>query len=130
MVKLLLIGAGGFLGSVSRYVLGGFVHRLLATTSFPYGTLTVNVFGCLLIGFLGGLSETQQVFSPEIRLFLFIGLIGGFTTFSTFGYETLSFVRDGQSLAVLSNIGLHLVLGLGAVWFGNVLSQFVYRKIL
>jgi len=124
MTKVLLIGLGGFVGSVSRYFLSGFVHRFIfATSSFPYGTLFVNLFGCLLIGFLNGLVEIRQLFSPEIRLFLFIGLLGGFTTFSSIGYETFALVRDGQMIAAFTNMILHLTLGLAAVWCGHTLAQ-------
>jgi CrcB protein len=123
MVKILLVGTGGFIGSILRYLLGGLVHQVLAKTWFPYGTLTVNIMGCFLIGFLSGISESHQIFNPEIRLLTFIGFLGGFTTFSTFGYETFSFARDGQILASFSNIVFHLILGIGAVWLGNMLSR-------
>ncbi|MBN2601266.1 MAG: fluoride efflux transporter CrcB [Candidatus Marinimicrobia bacterium] len=123
MIRLLIVGTGGFLGSVSRYILSGLVHRLITQAVFPYGTLTVNVLGCLAIGFLSGLAESRQLFSPEMRLLMFIGFLGGFTTFSTFGYEIVSFARDGQLMASLANLMLHLVLGLGAVWTGLALSR-------
>ncbi len=123
MLKVLLVGAGGFLGSISRYAAGGFIHRLLDSPWFPYGTATVNILGCFIIGFLGGLIETRQFFTPEIRLFLMVGFLGGFTTFSSFGYETMTLVRDAQMFAAFSNIILQLVLGLSAVWFGFNLSR-------
>lgn len=124
MIKILLIGTGGFIGSVMRYFLSGFVHRFIfAESSFPYGTLSVNLFGCLLIGFFSGLVEIRQLFTPEIRLFIFIGLLGGFTTFSSFGYETFVLARGGQMIAAFSNMLLHLTLGLAAVWFGHALAQ-------
>ncbi|MFZ0390085.1 MAG: fluoride efflux transporter CrcB [Calditrichia bacterium] len=121
--KLLLVGAGGFLGSVSRYLASGAVHRLLKNPWFPYGTLSVNVLGCFLIGLLGGVAESRQLFSPEVRLLVFLGFLGGFTTFSTFGYEVFSFARDGQLAAAGLNIVLHLLLGLAAVWGGLVFSK-------
>ena len=93
-LQILLVGAGGFVGSVLRYGLSGAVHRLLPFAAFPYGTLAVNVVGCLAIGLLAGWSEARQVIGPELRLFLFIGLLGGFTTFSTFGYETFEMARS------------------------------------
>ena len=123
MAKILLVGAGGFLGSVFRYLLGGLVHRLFPDALFPYGTLAVNISGCLLIGLLAGLTETRQLLTPELRLFVLVGLLGGFTTFSTFGYETFSFARDGQSLSALANVGLQLFFGIGAVWAGSLLSK-------
>ena len=123
MLKLLLVGAGGFLGSISRYALGGWVHRLLPGARFPYGTLAVNAVGCLLIGLLAGLADSRGVLSPEARLFLLIGFLGGFTTFSTFGYETLALARDAETLRALANVALHLGAGLGAVWLGYALGE-------
>ena len=120
--SLLLVGTGGFLGSISRYLIGGWTHRLLGS-GFPYGTLLVNVLGCLAIGYLGGLAESRQVFSAEARLFLFLGLLGGFTTFSSFGYETFAFARDGEYIIAGLNVFLQSVLGLSAVWSGHILSR-------
>jgi fluoride exporter len=87
------------------------------------GTLAVNVLGCLVIGFLGGLAEARQVLTPEGRLFLMLGFLGGFTTFSSFGYETLSLARGGEGTRALVNVALHLVLGLSAVVAGQQLSR-------
>jgi fluoride exporter len=125
MRELLLVGAGGCLGSVCRYLLGGWVYKLLSKPLLPWGTLAVNVLGCLVIGVLGGLTESRQTFSPGTRLFLFIGVLGGFTTFSTFGYETFALARDGQLALTLANIALQLLLGLGAVWAGYVISSYM-----
>ncbi len=88
--QLLILGAGGFIGAVLRYGLSGLVHKIRASQSLPYGTLTVNVLGCLLIGVLAGMAESRNVLGPDVRLFLFLGLLGGFTTFSTFGFETMT----------------------------------------
>jgi CrcB protein len=123
MLKLLLVGVGGFVGSVLRYLTSGFVFKLIGKPYFPYGTLAVNIIGCLLFGFLIGLSENRQLFTPETRMLIFVGFLGGFTTFSTFGYEVFSFARDGQIISLLVNILLHLVLGIGAVWLGYSLSK-------
>lgn len=125
MKEVLLVGTGGFLGAVSRYLLGGWINRLLHETPFPYATLAINTLGCLLIGFLSGLGEQRQVFTPETRLFIFIGILGGFTTFSTFGYETFALARDGQTMFTLANIFLHFAVCLGAVWMGHLASQLV-----
>lgn len=125
MENIILVGTGGFVGSVARYLMGGWVYRLVKAPLLPYGTLAVNFLGCLVIGFLGGLSESRQVFSAETRLFLFIGVLGGFTTFSTFGFETFSLARDGEFLAASGNVVAQVVFGLGAVWLGNVFSRFV-----
>jgi len=123
MIKILLVGAGGFLGSISRYATGGLVHRVLENPWYPYGTATVNILGCFIIGYLGGLIETRQFFTPEIRLFLMVGFLGGFTTFSSFGYETITLARDAQMFAAFSNVLVQLLLGLSAVWLGLNLSR-------
>lgn len=121
--QLLLVGGGGFLGSVSRYLLGGWVHRWTGVAGFPVGTLAVNLLGCLAIGWLAGLAEARQVLTAEVRLFLLIGFLGGFTTFSSFGWETLSMARGGETLPALGNAGLNLAGGLGAVWVGLALAR-------
>ena len=87
-------------------------------TTFPVGTLVVNVSGCFLIGLLGGLVESRQMFGPDLRVFLLIGVLGGFTTFSSFAYETLALARDAEFARALLNIAAQLLLGLGAAWFG------------
>ena len=113
-----LVGAGGFIGSILRFGVGGLTYRMFPAPSLPYGTLAVNVIGCLAIGILGGITDARQIAASEIRLFLFIGLLGGFTTFSAFGYETLALVRAEEPFRAALNVGLHLVLGLIAVWMG------------
>ena len=123
MLRVFLVGAGGFLGAVLRYLVGGWVHNVLDNAWFPYGTLVVNVVGCLLIGFLAGLAENRLVFGAETRLFLFIGILGGFTTFSSFAYETLALARDAQNLAAAINVLAQVSLGLAGVWIGNTLSR-------
>lgn len=85
--KAVLVGLGGFLGSMLRYGVGGWIGRMKTGWTFPLETLAINVAGCLLIGYLAGLSESRGIFSASTRVFLFIGVLGGFTTFSTFGYE-------------------------------------------
>lgn len=102
MDKVLLVGIGGFIGATLRYFIGSLVHRCIDAARFPYGTLTVNLVGCLAIGFLAGLVETRGILTPESRAFAFIGILGAFTTFSTFGYETISFLRDGPYLRLLT----------------------------
>lgn len=122
MRNILFVGLGGFAGSVLRYLVSGWVQRLSDTSLFPYGTLSVNVVGCLVIGLLGGWADNTELFNPAVRLFLLLGLLGGFTTYSTFGYETMALLRDRQTTAALGYVGLHLVLGLGAVALGYGLS--------
>ena len=124
MQNLLLIGLGGFMGALLRYGVSGLIQSLSKSINFPYGTLVVNLLGCLLIGMLSQVAEVRGVISPETRSFIFIGLLGAFTTFSTFGNDTISLFRNGENVLSYLNIGLHLVLGLSAVWLGqNLISQ-------
>jgi fluoride exporter len=116
------VGIGGFLGALARYGLGGLVHRIPGTSGFPYGTLVVNLLGCLLVGVLAGLMEGRQMFTPEFRLFAVVGVLGGFTTFSTFGIESFMLMRDGEYLRVVANVGLHVIGGLLLVWLGYAVT--------
>ena len=125
MRTALIVGIGGFLGSAVRYVLGGWVQRIAQSSMFPWGTLAVNLTGCFLIGFLGGLAEQRQMFSSDIRAFLFIGILGGFTTFSTFGYETVALLREGDFLAGTANALAQLMFGLAFVWAGHVVTRYL-----
>ncbi len=127
MYKLLLIGLGGFAGALLRHIVGGLFQNWAKTNSFPYGTLAVNILGCFLIGVLSQAAESQGVLSPETRSFVFIGLLGAFTTYSTFGNESVNLMMDGNSQLSLVNVGLHLGLGLGAVWLGRVLGVFIWK---
>lgn len=123
MEKMLLVGLGGFLGSILRYGLGGMIARSKAGWTFPLETLLINVAGCLVLGLLAGLSESRGVFTGTSRAFLFIGVLGGFTTFSAFGYETFQLMRDGQwNTAALSTV-LQVLLGIGAMWLGHALGR-------
>ena len=119
----LLVGTGGFIGSVSRYALGGLAQRLAPEALFPWGTLAVNVIGCLLIGFVASLGETKGWLGAGGRAFLLVGILGGFTTFSSFGYETWSLFRDGQLGFGLANACANMVLGLLAVLLGVALAR-------
>ncbi len=123
MLLILLVGIGGFFGAVMRYLVSGWVQDIFSNPSFPYGTLTVNVTGCLLIGLLAGLSENRNLLGPETRALVLIGVLGGFTTFSAFSYESLELLRAGESMAAFSNVGLQVCLGLAAVWVGYSASQ-------
>ncbi|MBT3177570.1 MAG: fluoride efflux transporter CrcB [Desulfobacula sp.] len=123
MIKILMVGVGGAAGSICRYIISDLSHRLFNDPFFPYGTITVNVAGCFLIGLIGGLSDARQIFTPEIRALILIGFLGGFTTFSTFGYEIFTVARDGQFVSALTNLMLHLILGFGSVWLGFSMSR-------
>ena len=118
MMLIILGGIGGFFGAVMRYLVSEWVQDGFRILSLPYGTLTVNITGCLLIGLLAGLSENRNLLGPETRALLLIGVLGGFTTFSAFSYETIELLRDGKSISAFSNVALHVCLGLAAVWVG------------
>jgi CrcB protein len=123
MRNIVIVGLGGFAGSTLRYLISGWVQRLSDDALFPYGTLGVNVLVCLAIGLLGGWVENAELFSPSTRLFLLIGVLGGFTTFSTFGYEAMALLCDSELTAASMYVGLHLVLGFAAVALGYGLSN-------
>lgn len=126
MTRLLLIGIGGGAGSILRFVVGGYVQGLSGSLFFPYGTLVVNVVGCFVIGFLTHLAETHGNFTPEARALIFVGVLGGFTTFSTFGNEAVILVRDAAFASALAYVGTHVVLGLGAVWVGRAVAAMLW----
>jgi CrcB protein len=117
MFHVLIVGAGGFIGSVLRYWLSGLAQRWMQDV-FPAGTLLVNVVGCLLVGAVWGLVEYGQWFSPQTRLFITVGILGGFTTFSAFGYETFALLQDREYMLAAGNIAANVVLGTGAVVIG------------
>jgi fluoride exporter len=127
-MQLLWVGLGGFVGAIGRYGVGSWVQRLLPAGQIPYGTLAVNVVGCLAIGALGGWIEGRQIsISPMLRLFLFVGVLGGFTTFSAFALETLTMTRAGLTCAALAHVGGHLVLCLCAVGLGDFVARTLAR---
>jgi fluoride exporter len=121
--QLLWVGLGGFLGSVGRFVISGFFNRLSPALAFPIGTLAVNILGCFLIGLLHGLAESRNMLGTDTRIFLFIGVLGGFTTYSTFGFESLALLKDGAMLKASANIFIHVFVGLAAVWLGDTLGR-------
>ena len=120
-----LIGLFGACGAVSRYAVGVTVFRWLGE-GFAYGTLAVNVLGCFLLAVLAHLGTTTDLLEPDLRLALGVGFLGAFTTFSTFGYETMTYLEDGDWLLAAANVSANLVLGLVAVWAGLTLARYVY----
>ena len=120
-MTLLLIGVGGALGSMARYLLSTLVYRLVPSL-FPFGTFVVNVVGCVLFGIIVGLAEQRFVLSPDARAFLLIGVLGGFTTFSTFAFESFELLRDGQFLSAILNVAGQVVAGIVGLWAGFVIS--------
>lgn len=123
LINAAIVGSGGFIGAVCRYGLSGLVQRYAGLTTFPWGTLVVNMAGCLAIGVTVGMMDSRQLFGPEFRLFALIGLLGGFTTYSTFGYETFALLRDAEYMRALFNVGIQVVLGLVLVWTGYSLAS-------
>lgn len=123
MLKFVYIAAGGALGAIARFGVSGWVQNFSRGT-FPWGTLCVNTVGSLLIGALFGLSELTSI-SPAARLFLAVGFLGAFTTFSTYSLETLNLLRDKETLLALANVGLNNSLAMVSVFMGYVLTRFV-----
>jgi CrcB protein len=120
--NLLFIGLGGFVGSVARYLVSR-LNIYFDFYSLPIGTLLVNVLGSFLIGLLTGIADKSAILTVEWRMFLMVGLCGGFTTFSTFSSENLMLLHNGQYLSIILYTGLSIFLGFTAVFFGFVTSN-------
>jgi fluoride exporter len=124
---ILIIGTGGFIGAVLRYFAILSMQIFKTKTNIPLGTLLVNVIGCLLIGFLAVIAENSKLISAETRNFLVVGILGAFTTFSTFGYESVTLLKSGLNFQFGLNIFLQLALGLTAVWCGMGLGRLIQK---
>jgi CrcB protein len=125
--RWLLVGLGGFAGSVLRYALSTLVQGAARGAPFPFGTLAVNLLGCLAIGLLAELAEEHPAFDAERRALLFTGVLGGFTTFSAFGNETLDLLRRDQAGLAAANVLAQVGLGLVCVYLGRTLGRLVWR---
>jgi CrcB protein len=123
MKSLLLVAFGGAFGSVARFKLSGLVLTQVPDWRFPAGTFVVNVAGCLVAGVLAGLAERHALFTPEARLLVFTGVLGGFTTFSAFGLETVMLVRRGELAIASANVLLSVAAGLAALWIGLAMAR-------
>jgi CrcB protein len=121
-VRFILVAVGGAIGSVLRYMLDGAVYRWLPAT-FPYGTFAVNVLGCGMFGLLVGVGEQRLVIGSPARTFLLIGVLGGFTTFSSFVFETTQLLRDGEWWLGALNVAGQVVIGLAALWVGLAVGR-------
>jgi CrcB protein len=117
------VGIGGAIGATLRYVVSGHVQQRIQVGGLPYGTLAVNLVGCFLIGLLSYAAKTPGRFSSEGSLFLFVGVLGAFTTFSTFGKEVVDLMQSGRIVLSLLSAGVHLALGLAAVGGGYALGR-------
>jgi len=118
MLEALCVGLGGFIGAISRYLISMQASKIF-TGKIPVGTLCVNILGGLLIGFILELNSRTDVVSPQMKLFLTTGLMGGLTTFSTFSYETVGLFSDGSYTSAVVNIALNVVLSLIGVIIGK-----------
>ena len=121
-MNVLLIALGGSIGAVARYGLSGFVQRF-TSPYFPFGTFTVNIVGCLVFGILAGIAEQRFALGPQARAFLLIGVLGGFTTFSSFTYETFQLLRDAEIARAALNVFGQVIVGLAAMWAGFVIAR-------
>ncbi len=120
----LVIGVGGFAGAVSRYAVALWIGERWGR-SFPLGTMAVNVSGCFFIGFLMTLSLERYMVNPEWRLFLVVGFLGAYTTFSTFEYETGGLVKDGELLYAALNLILSVAVGFAALKLGEIAARYL-----
>lgn len=121
MVKQLFIaGFGGFVGTALRFLVSRYFHLNLPT-DFPWGTFLINILGSFLIGLFYGLSEKEDFMTPDLRLFLTVGICGGFTTFSTFSNESLTLLQNKDFLNLSLYVGLSFFLGIAAVYVGRQL---------
>ncbi len=127
MIKIILLAAGGAAGTVLRYILSGLTYRVL-DGAFPWGTLLVNLAGSFIIGLLWGFFEIQNL-SPNMRNFIFIGVLGGFTTFSTFALESFNLLRDGEVRLLLLNLLASNIFGIALVFTGILLSKYIISLI-
>lgn len=127
MTNILLVGTGGFIGSVLRYLVSGYIQQSANRMDFPFGTLVVNVVGCFIIGLLAQFGDKYGTFSNESRAFLVIGVLGGFTTFSSFGNDTVNLFRQDFVMNAFANVGANVMLGLLAVWLGRAVGHLLWK---
>lgn len=122
-MEILFIGFGGFIGAIARYYLGNFVQDYFNIHNFPIGILFVNILGCFLIGLLTGIIDNIDSISGNLKSLLFIGILGSFTTFSTFSQDTLKLLMNGEILSALINVTISVFFGLLFVWIGYKIPQ-------
>jgi len=122
-MSYLIVFFGAGIGGVLRFAMSPAVQRACKGWEFPIGTFSVNMLGCFIIGLLGQLAESKGLFQSDLRLFLFVGVLGGFTTFSSFGFETFQLLRSGEFQYAIANAVLQVALGLLFVWIGWVIGR-------
>ena len=126
LISLLAVGAGGFFGATSRYVVSTLIEDYFKPDQFPFGIAVVNIIGCFLIGLLAGLFAAKEWMHVELRMFIFVGFLGGFTTFSTFINDTFLLGKEGEFGTAMLNAGGQVVVGLLFVWLGYSLVKLVF----
>ncbi|MCX5711401.1 MAG: fluoride efflux transporter CrcB [Candidatus Omnitrophica bacterium] len=124
MIKFINLVIGGTIGTIARYFLSGFIYRIFGT-SFPYGTLVVNLTGCFIIGFLVSISENKFLLNPNARLLLMIGFCGAFTTFSTLILETNNLIKGGETLRAFMNVFVSVAVGFIVFRIGVLLGEVI-----
>jgi len=118
LLEILMVGTGGFLGASGRYLTGKMVNHLIPAAQLPWGTIAVNIIGCFVIGFITGLYIFKEGMNPYLKLFVLVGILGGYTTFSAFSMETLELLKNGYTLRATLNLGVTFCLTLAAVGIG------------
>lgn len=125
MISYFMIFAGGGIGAVLRHIVT-FISNKFLGAEYPYGTFIINILGCMFLGFILALAANKtNMINSNLILFLTIGIAGGFTTFSTFSYESLTLIRNGQTLDCLGYLLLSPIIGLIAVYFGTYLAKYI-----
>lgn len=127
MMRVLLVGLGGFVGSMLRYLLSGVFQGVFQTARFPIGTVIVNLSGCYVIGLLSQLAESQGAFTDLVRALVFPGILGGYTTFSTLSNESLNLFRAGDVGLGVLNVGVQVLGGLSLAWAGRITGELIWR---
>ena len=122
LLNILLVAAGGAIGSVARYLLSAYVLRVSGSL-FPFGTFAVNLLGCIAFGLIAGAADQRVPLGSASRAFLLVGVLGGFTTFSSYAFESFWLLRDGQAVAALLNVVGQVVLGLAGVAIGFAIAR-------
>lgn len=121
-VRLSIIGNGGFIGSVIRFLMSGFIQKVSDLVSFPIGTLVENLIGCFVFGFLLQIAVSHNLFNGEAGMVIFVEVLGGFTTFSTFSNESFNLLQAGENTFATLSLIAHIVFGLGAIWMGRLFA--------